>query len=66
MRKINLIILLATVLIATSLRASGNGSGSTKANSIEFDWTTGVVHSGDKLWIECNGHFYTVTGQEVK
>lgn len=50
MRKINLIILLATVLIATSLRASGNGSGSTKANSIEFDWTTGVVHSGDKLW----------------
>ena len=50
MRKINLIILLATVLIATSLRASGNGSGSPKANSIEFDWTTGVVHSGDKLW----------------
>ena len=46
-------ILLSTValLMAVSMMAIGNNSGTSKANAIDFDWANGNVHeAADALW----------------
>ena len=38
------------VMMAISMMAIGNNSGSTKANAIDFDWSAGNVHEGGTKW----------------
>ena len=48
MKKFFLLTLLSMVTV--SMMAIGNNSGSTKANAIDFDWSTGVEHAGGTKW----------------
>ena len=48
MKKFFLLTLLSMVTV--SMMAIGNNSGSTKANAIDFDWSTGVEHPGGTKW----------------
>ncbi|MBQ4018890.1 MAG: hypothetical protein II605_06580 [Paludibacteraceae bacterium] len=48
MKKFFLLTLLSMVTV--SMMAIGNNSGSTKANAIDFDWSTGVEHQGGTKW----------------
>ena len=43
-------LLSVAVMMALSMMAIGNNSGSTKANAIDFDWETGNVHEGGTKW----------------
>ncbi len=43
-------MLSVSVLMAVSMMAIGNNSGSTKANAIDFDWEMGNVHAGGTKW----------------
>ena len=43
------LLMLASMMTVFAM-AKGDGSGSTKANAIEFDWDKGNIHMGDTKW----------------
>ena len=44
------LLLTVASMMAISMMAIGDNTGSTKANAIDFDWDKGVTHDGGTLW----------------
>ena len=45
-----ILFLSVALMMAISMMAIGDNSGSTKANAKEFDWDKGIKHDGGTLW----------------